>query len=307
MAIATNDDETDSAQPRACLGALERGGIICSMSSVDRPDALAHEGPLIRGIVLLRLLAAAGRRGVALTQLAKSAGLPNSSVHRLLTQLREQRLVMQIDGSARYVIGPLAYELGLVAAHQFDIRELCQPAMERLALEAADTVYLVQRSGTEAVCVDLRQGPTAMRVTALQIGSRRPLGLGAGGLAILAAMPEDEAREVLASVAGTIENEWHFPEATLKESLQAARARGLAVIENRINPGVTAIGRSFRDSLGHVFGAITVAGSSARLTKVRTAAIEGSLREAAQTIERALRGHQWARYASGVKGRTKAG
>lgn len=257
--------------------------------------------------MLLRLLAAAGRRGVALTQLAKSAGLPNSSVHRLLKQLREHRLVMQVEGSARYVIGPLAYELGLVAAHQFDIRELCQPAMERLALEAAETVYLVQRSGTEAVCVDLRQGPTAMRVTALQIGSRRPLGLGAGGLAILAALPDDEANEVLASVAAAIENEWHFPEAILSASLQEARVRGLAVIENRINPGVRAIGRSFRDSLGHVFGAITVAGSSARMTKARTAAIEGSLREAAQAIERALRGHQWARYAGGAKSRLDGG
>lgn len=273
----------------------------------ERLDALAHEGPLVRGIVLLRLLAAAGRRGVALTQLAKSAGLPNSTVHRLLKQLLEHRLVMQIEGSSRYVIGPLAYELGLVAAHQFDIRELCQPAMERLALEAADTVYLVQRSGTEAVCVDLRQGPTTMRVTALQIGSRRPLGLGAGGLAILAALPEDEAREVLAAVSTAIQSEWHFPETILSESLQAARARGLAVIENRINPGVTAIGRSFRDSLGHVFGAITVAGSSARMTWDRAAAIEGSLREAAQAVEKALRGHQWARYASGPKGGPRSG
>lgn len=267
-------------------------------SGPERPDSLAHEGPLVRGVVLLRNLAAAGRRGIALTQLAKRTGLPNSSVHRLLKQLLQNRLAMQIEGSARYVIGPLAYELGLVAAQQFDIRQLCQPAMERLAQEAADTVYLVQRSGTEAVCVDLRQGPTTMRVTALQIGSRRPLGLGAGGLAILAALPDDEAEEVLGVVSASIEDEWHFPIPVLRSSLQVARERGNAVIENRITPGVTAFGRSFRDSLGHVFGAITVAGSSARLTPQRTAAIEASLREAVQTIERALRSHQWARYAT---------
>jgi DNA-binding IclR family transcriptional regulator len=267
----------------------------------DPSAALAHEGPLVRGIVLLRLLAAGGRRGVALTQLARSAGLPNSTAHRLLQQLLAHRLAMQTEGSSRYVIGPLAYELGLVAAHQFDIRQLCQPSMERLALDAADTVYLVQRSGTEAVCVDLRQGPTTVQVTALQIGSRRPLGLGAGGLAILAALPEDEAEEVLAAVTGVIERDWRFPEQILRESLQAARERRLAVIENRITAGVTAIGRSFRDSLGHVFGAITVAGSSARMTRSRASAIEGHLRDAAQGIEHALRGHQWAQYAAGSR------
>ena len=274
-------------------------------SGADRLDALAHEGPLTRGIVLLRHLAAAGRRGAALTHLARQAGLPNSTVHRLLQQLLRHRLAMQIEGHARYVIGPLAYELGLVAAHQFDIRQLCQPAMERLARDAADTVYLMQRSGTEAVCVDLRQGPTMMRGTALQIGSRRPLGLGAGGLAILAALPADEAEEVLAAVAAIIESEWHFPETVLRESLLAARVRGLAVIENRITAGVTAVGRSFRDSLGHVFGAITVAGPSARMTRHRTAAIEGSLRDAAQAIEKALSGYQWARYATGARGNTQ--
>lgn len=270
-------------------------------ASPDPLAALAHEGPLVRGIVMLRLLAAAGRRGVALTQLATSAGLPNSTVHRLLQQLLSHRLAMQTEGSSRYVIGPLAYELGLVAAHQFDIRQLCHPAMERLALDAADTVYLVQRSGTEAVCVDFRQGPSSMQVTALQIGSRRPLGLGAGGLAILAALPEDEADEIVALVLGVIEREWRLPEPILRESLQAARERRLAVIENRITAGVTAMGCSFRDSLGHVFGAITVAGSSARMTRSRTSALEGHLRAAAGGIEQALRGHQWAQYAAGSR------
>lgn len=256
---------------------------------------------MVRGIVLLRLLAAGGRRGVALTHLAKSAGLPNSTVHRLLQQLLSHRLAMQTETASRYVIGPLAYELGLVAAHQFDIRQLCEPAMERLALDSADTVYLVQRSGSEAVCVDLRQGPSAMHVTALQIGSRRPLGLGAGGLAILAALPEDEAEEIVATMLGVIESEWRLPERILRQSLQAARERRLAVIENRITAGVTAIGRSFRDSLGNVFGAITVAGASAPMTRSRTSALEGHLCDAALTIERALQGHQWVRYAEGSK------
>lgn len=275
-------------------------------ASPDPTAALVHEGPLIRGIALLRLLAAAGRRGVALTQLARSSGLPNSTVHRLLQQLLSNRLAMQSESSSRYVIGPLAYELGLVAAHQFDIRQLCQPAMERLALDAADTVYLVQRSGTEAVCVDLRQGPSTMQVTTLQIGSRRPLGLGAGGLAILAALPEEEADEIVAVVLGIIEREWHLPEAILRGSLQAARERQVSVIENRITAGVTAIGRSFRDSLGHVFGAITVAGSSARMTRNRTSALEGHLRDAACSIEHALHGHQWAQYAAGSRSTAKS-
>ncbi len=257
---------------------------------------LTHEGPLPRGVALLRLLATAGRKGAALTMLAERTGLPNSTVHRLLAQLVRQRLAMQLDDRRAYVIGPLAYELGLVAAQQFDVRELCRPAMERLAAGSAETVYLVQRSGLEAVCIDFQQGPGTLRVSTLQTGSRRPLGLGAGGLAILAAMNPEEIEDVLAAVMGTIEKEWRFPQADLRSSLQEAQAQGYAVIRNRITPGVTAFGKSFKNSLGQVFGAVTIAGLNSRMTPARIALLRHGLDDAAASIEKALRSHHWARY-----------
>jgi DNA-binding IclR family transcriptional regulator len=265
-------------------------------SAVTHTSDLTHEGPIPRGVALLRLLATAGRRGAALTTLAQRTGLPNSTVHRLLAQLMKMRLVMQIDDRQAYMLGPLAYELGLVAAQQFDIRELCRPAMQRLASDSSETVYLVQRSGMEAVCIDFQQGPGTLRVVTLQMGSRRPLGLGAGGLAILAAMNAEESEEVLAAVIGSIENEWHFPQSELRDSLAQTRMQGYAVIKNRITPGVTAFGKAFRDSLGQVFGAVTVAGMNSRLTPARIEMLLASLVNAATTIEKALRSHQWARH-----------
>lgn len=261
-----------------------------------RTSDLLHEGPLVRGIALLRVLASAGRRGAALTVLAERTGLPNSTVHRLLAQLIRQRLVMQLEERRAYVIGPLAYELGLVAAQQFDIRELCRPAMERLATDSTETVYLIQRSGFEAVCIDFFQGPGTLRVVTLQTGSRRPLGLGAGGLAILAALDQKESDEVLSVVMGSIETEWRFSETELRESLIKARAQGYAMIANRITAGVTAFGKPFRDGLGQVFGAVTVAGLNSRMTPKRIDLLHAGLTNAAATIEKALRGHHWTRY-----------
>jgi DNA-binding IclR family transcriptional regulator len=258
---------------------------------------LTHQGPLPRGVALLRLLATAGRRGAPLTALAQRTGLPNSTVHRLLAQMIKLRFVMQLDDRQAYVLGPLSYELGLVAAQQFDVRELCRPAMQRLAVRSAETVYLVQRSGHEAVCIDFQQGPGTLRVVTLQMGSRRPLGLGAGGLAILAGMHVDEIEETLKVVMPSIETEWRFPQAELRESMAHAQEQGYAVIKNRITPGVTAFGKYFKDSLGQVFGAVTVAGLNSRMTPARIALLVNGLEEATSTIEKALRSHQWARHA----------
>ena len=169
--------------------------------------------------------------------------------------------------------------------------------MQRLAVSSAETVYLVQRSGHEAVCIDFQQGPGTLRVVTLQMGSRRPLGLGAGGLAILAGMHADEIEEILKVVMPAIETEWRFPLAELRESMAQAQQQGYAVIKNRITPGVTAFGKSFKDSLGQVFGAVTVAGLNSRMTPARIALLLNGLEQATSTIEKALRSHQWARHA----------
>ena len=260
---------------------------------------LEREGPIARGAALLRLLATAGRRGVALTTLAGATGLAHSTVHRLLAQLVRQRLAVQLEASRLYAIGPLAYELGLSAAQQFDVRQVCRPSMEQLAAKTSETVYLVQRSGLEAVCIDLVQGPSAVPVVTLQMGSRRPLGLGAGGLAILADLPREEGEEVFAQVCEPIQATWHFSAHDLRASMLSARLHRHAIIRNRITPGVTAVGKSVRDSLGQVFGAVTVAGLNTRMTDTRLAGVLEQLGLATRAIERALRGHQWARYSPG--------
>lgn len=241
-------------------------------------------------MVLLRALATAGPRGLPLSRLAALSGLAPSTVHRLLAQLVRERLARQIEDTRCYALGPVVFELGLAASAQFDMRAVCRPAVERLALQAGDTVYVVIRSGDEAVCVDRQEGPSPIRVVTLQIGSRRPLGLGAGGLAILAALPDDERVALTDRLAPRIAAEHDFPGRALRESLAAARRQGYSLIRNRITPGVTAVGVPFRDTLGRVFGAISIAAINARMSAARVAALRPQIAAAVKGIEGALAG-----------------
>ena len=255
-----------------------------------------REGPLHRAVGVLRLLATAGRRGMTLTDLARATGLPNGTLHRLLHQLMHERLAMRIEDSRHYAIGPLAYEVGLAAAQQFDLRGLLRPTLERLAQDAGANAYLVLRSGDEAVCIDVVEGPSPLRVVTLQPGSRRPLGLGAGGLAILAALPADEQSRILPVVAPQIEAQWGLAAAHLGPSLDEARHSGFAVIRNRINPGVTAVGAAFHDTLGQVMGAVSVAAASTRMDAARISLVQRMIRRSIAQWRDALGGRQWLRY-----------
>jgi len=245
-------------------------------------------GPLQRAIAVLCALANGGRLGASLTELSKDLRLPHSTVHRILAQMERQRLVEQNEESRKYTLGPLAFELGLAAERQFDIRGLCRPILEQLAIEAEDTVYLIQRSGNDAVCIDRQEGPSPIRVMTLEVGSRRPLGLGAGGLAILAALPNPEMEDVLVANMPAIESRWRFPEGALRDSIQNAREKGHAVIRNRITLGTTAVGRHVNDSLGRPFAALSVAAVNARMDAARTLHVASLLNREARKIERLL-------------------
>ena len=253
------------------------------------PSAPSDAGSLKRGVVILKLLATAGPRGLALTELSEKSQIPHPSVHRILGQLAAEGLAVFNDELRRYKLGPLAFELGVAGSTMHDIRDLCEPAMDTLARETGDTVYLVVRSGFDAVCMHRREGAFPVRALVLEVGSRRPLGVGAGGLAILSAIGDEERAHIIERVGPSLSAFGKLSTQDLAEACVQARALGAAVIQNRVSLGVKAVGVSFRDSMGQAMGALSVAALSQRLSQRRIAQVADMLRSATQSVEILLR------------------
>lgn len=246
-------------------------------------------GSLKRGVVLLKLLATAGRRGMALTDLAAKAQLPHPSVHRILNQLVIERLAERHADSKRYTLGPLAFEIGVASSTLYDIRDVCEAAMNELANTTGDTVYLVVRSGFDAVCMHRREGEYPVRALVLEVGSRRPLGVGAGGLAILSAMERDERDEVIRRVAPSLASFGDLTAETLEAACLEAASFGAAVIQNRVTLGIKAVGAPFRNSVGQPTGALSVAALNHRLDTRRVDVVSKLLRAAVVEVEQQIR------------------
>src|SRR3546814_18638585 len=63
--------------------------------------------------------------------------------------------LLAYDADARrYSFGRLAYDIGMAAAERLDLAQLCRPALARIADDTGDTVFLMVRSGDDAVCAD---------------------------------------------------------------------------------------------------------------------------------------------------------
>ena len=138
-----------------------------------------------RALTLLREIAAHNRGGSRLLDLATRTALQRPTVHRMLKCLASESMVQQDPDTHRYFLGPMVFELGLTAAPRFNLREICHPALTRIAEATGDTVFLTHRSGLDSVCLDRREGTFPIKTFTLEIGMRRPLGVGTGSLAIL--------------------------------------------------------------------------------------------------------------------------
>ncbi len=232
-------------------------------------------------------MASSHSRHLRLVDLAELAGLEKSTAHRLLQRLQEERMLARDPGQRGYRLGPLLYELGLAALPETNLREISHPALQALARATGDMAFLVIRSGFESVCLDRIAGNFAIQTMTQGVGDRHPLGVGAGGLAILAALADSEAKIVIQAVAPQLRR-YRLTEKQLRERVAATRERGTAIDEGSAALDVTALGRAVRDKAGIPIGAVFVPSIKSRMTEVRQREVDKRLAACVATIEAAL-------------------
>jgi len=261
--------------------------VISKTISDDNQGRLTGTQSIERALVLLREIAAHNRSGSRLLDLATRTSLQRPTVHRMLKCLAHEGMVQQDSETHRYFLGPMAFELGLTAAPRFNLREICHPAISRIAEATSDTVFLTQRSGLDSVCIDRREGTFPIKTFTLEVGVRRPLGVGTGSLAILASLPDDEVKSIISS------NEPRLPEhglngTTLLSQVRKAQKLGYAVRETPTLAGVRSIGQALRNQSGVPFAALSISAISSRMADRRVQELSTILRNESRLVERQI-------------------
>ena len=147
-------------------------------------------------------------------------------------------------------------------------------------------MFLLVRSGFHAVCLDRADGPFPIRSFTGDIGGRIPLGLGQGGLVILAFLPPDEREEVIRFNLPRLIDMGPIDEVYLRTEIEKARALGFSSSEVGIIIGTTGVGVPILDTNGHVVAAISIGTPTERLTAERRAKVVELLQKEAEAIGR---------------------
>jgi len=242
---------------------------------------------LDRAISLLKLVATAYKDGMRLIELVDASGLPQPTVHRLLKQLSAGGLLTQ-DRARKYRLGHFAYELGLVASSQYGLKELCTPFVASIAQETGDTAFLCVPSGEDAFCIERCEGVYPIKVLPVEVGHRRPLGIGGSGLALLAFLPPADRERVLEKIAPRLASFSGLNLDLLRAHIERTQADGYAVISNYAVAGVTSIGHPLFDRYGSVIAAMSVSGVASRMDGARRMMIVACLRKACEALQAKL-------------------
>ncbi|WP_158219692.1 IclR family transcriptional regulator [Ideonella sp. A 288] len=221
-----------------------------------------------------------------LADIAEGSGVNKATALRLLESLIGEGFVVRDEATKRYTLGDEALALGIAMQGRDHIRDRARPTLLRLAAATGDTMLLSTRSGIESVCVDREFGSYPIRANYLDLGMRRPLGVGAGSLALLAWLPDDEVDAVLPLIAPRIAK--RYPRITvdlLKTEVQLARQRGYALLLDVVVDQMGGIGVPVFGSDGRPMAAISLAALTSRITP-RLAQLVPLLRKAGEDLSR---------------------
>jgi len=220
-----------------------------------------------RTVGVLKHVVDHGSHGLTVAEMVAFSGLERPTVHRIAQALERQGLLKRPVGSKRYVLGDYCRQMAAAFADRADLRTVCEPALRGVSEDTGNSTFLIGRIGFESICLARVIGSYPVQVLTVNVGTRNPLGVGAGGLSILSTLSEVERSECIRANAKRLGSYGSLTESTLRALVRATQGRGHAIIGHYSVPGVIGIGMAMRNASGNVMGAITTASIDSRMSR----------------------------------------
>jgi IclR family transcriptional regulator, pca regulon regulatory protein len=210
---------------------------------------------LARGLDVLRCFRA-GRPVLTLSEIAAATGLARPTVRRILLTLDELGYVRSADRG--FALTPRVLELGMSYINSLNMWEIAEPHMRRLVDQTNESTSMAQLDGNDIVYVARVAVPKIVTL-AVTVGTRFPAPATSMGKILLAALDQAELTAALAEPTRSGITPWWQPERDeLDRTLREVRARGWALADQDLAPGIRSVATGVRNGDGKVVAAVNV-------------------------------------------------
>jgi len=237
---------------------------------------------LSKALALLVVVAERSQKGVSLSSAASRTGLHVATAHRLLTALVDENFLNFDPYSKRYFLGLMPYEIVNRAGPDLEflqLRKTLRPFLDIAQRTIGGLINLSVPSQGESLCIAVIEGHAQILVSTLKVGARRPLGVGAASLALLAAHPAEARAAIIAREAERYLKYGRLTAAIATEACERLPIDGYVVNEALIIPDIGALAIPvFKD--GALVCAVSVTNTISYLHPDARAGIAETLRRA---------------------------
>ncbi|KLU25248.1 IclR family transcriptional regulator [Caballeronia mineralivorans PML1(12)] len=238
---------------------------------------------LSKALTVLEMVGAAPK-GMTNADLLEHAGLPKTTLYRILATLIEHGLLRRDLAHRVYRLGFRYLELVRNSYLMPDLVVAAATELRALRDLTGETTYLAALDGSEVISLERCDGAHSQR-SAAALGRSKPVYCTGQGKAILSRMPRDERDSLLRGVTLTALTPRTITDrGRLQVELRITAARGYAVDDEEIVLGVRCVAAPIVDNEGRVRGALSVAGPAYRMSLARLELLGPELAEAARRV-----------------------
>ena len=246
---------------------------------------------LSRALKLLNALAYHSQ-GLSLSEIAGVVGLPNSTAHRLLTTLQNERYVRFDSERSAWVIGVQAFRVGSAFVRSRDIVTVARPYMRRLMQQSGETANLGIADRGEIVYLAQVETQKMMRAIAGP-GGRAPLHCTGIGKALMAYLAEGERRKLIDGLNFQRETPKTIVAAdVLLDDLERGRAHDYFLDDEENAVGLRCVAAVIFNEFGEPMAGLSISGPTARVTNARIPVLGRLVSSVAAEITMELGGHK---------------
>lgn len=224
-------------------------------------------------------------QSLTLAEIASRCDIPKTTAHRLVTSLREVKLIEQDRERDRYRMGIRLFELGSIVLANLDIFSRSRHVVQRLMNATGEDSHLCVFDGTNMISVEHIE-PGSGRVnwtTTLSISPAYCTGVGKAVLGF------QDPLVVAKIIRGGLRP---FSPTTITDpdkliaDLEATRERGYSIDDGEHQPQIRCIAAPIQNVTGRYYAAISASGPKERMTNEKLLSVLPLVKAAAEEISR---------------------
>ncbi|AXV17864.1 hypothetical protein CYG48_18915 (plasmid) [Neorhizobium sp. SOG26] len=226
---------------------------------MTKKDAARLDGPIVRGLKLIRLLAEIDT-DISIKDAASHLDLPASTTHRLLRLLMQEGMVAKNPKTSRYRAGIDLERLGTLLSYKKGFKDQTLPYLQKIAEACGEAcMFVAYLPATQQVSIMAAINSLHPLRYEIELYVPHTVLWGATGRSILAFLPDDEQKTIVETGVPSPSTGALPPDFdNLKLELDAIKARGYALTRSQKVTGAIGIGAPVRSGDGKVIGSFCI-------------------------------------------------